>query len=166
MPNRPPSNGKRVNPGLRASSHSDIFSFRFADAPTIIGGMNTTTKSAWSVVIILCLLSLAFIFAAGIVRAEPLSFAERIARAIPALCVKGEPAVDPAELTSAVLAVTTDPQWAALILTVGEHESGFAARIMANRCRKHECDDGRASGAYQSLRNPYSAATPGAAFGV
>lgn len=37
-------------------------------------------------------------------------------------------------------------QWAALVLTVGHHESAFSLRIMRNECKPAECDRGRARG--------------------
>lgn len=37
-------------------------------------------------------------------------------------------------------------QWAAMILTVWNHESHFSSRIIANLCKKNECDAGRARG--------------------
>ncbi len=37
-------------------------------------------------------------------------------------------------------------QWSALILTVGQHESGFSMRIVANKCKSTECDRGKARG--------------------
>lgn len=55
------------------------------------------------------------------------------------------------ELARAIADVSRDkplpPQkWAALLVTVGYHESGFAMRIIANRCKPTECDRGRARG--------------------
>jgi hypothetical protein len=44
-------------------------------------------------------------------------------------------------------------EWAALELTVGRHESNLSSRIIANDCRKHECDSGRARGFGQVHRN-------------
>lgn len=43
-------------------------------------------------------------------------------------------------------------QWAALLLTIGFHESTFSLRILAGHCRKHECDGGRARGLFQAHR--------------
>lgn len=48
--------------------------------------------------------------------------------------------------------------WAALILTVWKHESGLSSRIIANDCRKHECDGGRARGGGQVHKNSLNAA--------
>lgn len=44
-------------------------------------------------------------------------------------------------------------QWAALLLTVGFHESTFSLRIHAGQCRPHECDRGRARGIFQGHQN-------------
>lgn len=43
-------------------------------------------------------------------------------------------------------------QWAALLLTVGYHESTYSIRIVQGDCRKYECDGGRARGAFQGHR--------------
>ena len=43
--------------------------------------------------------------------------------------------------------------WTRLMLTVGFHESGFSKRIIAGKCKKHECDRGRAKGAWQIHAN-------------
>lgn len=44
-------------------------------------------------------------------------------------------------------------QWTAMVLTVGHHESAFSMRIIANECRRHECDRGKARGFGQVQRN-------------
>lgn len=54
--------------------------------------------------------------------------------------------------------------WAALLLTVGYHESGFSLRILNNQCKRFECDpavvDGvrifRARGVFQTHRNKHN----------
>ncbi len=48
-------------------------------------------------------------------------------------------------------------QWAALILAVGSAETNFSTRIIAGRCKKHECDGGRARGFAQNHRNAFNA---------
>lgn len=44
-------------------------------------------------------------------------------------------------------------RWSALVLTVGFHESSFSMRIIANDCRRHECDRGKARGFGQVHKN-------------
>lgn len=44
-------------------------------------------------------------------------------------------------------------EWSALIFAVGLHESGFSMRIVANNCKPHECDRGRARGFGQNHSN-------------
>jgi hypothetical protein len=41
-------------------------------------------------------------------------------------------------------------QWASLIGAVGSIESNFDTEIVAGRCKPHECDHGRAKGAFQN----------------
>lgn len=48
--------------------------------------------------------------------------------------------------------------WAALILTVWKHESGLSSRIIANECKRHECDGGKARGGGQVHKNTLNAA--------
>lgn len=43
-------------------------------------------------------------------------------------------------------------QWAMLLLMTGWHESTYSIRIVMGSCRKHECDGGRARGAFQGHR--------------
>lgn len=42
------------------------------------------------------------------------------------------------------------------LATIGFYESGFLPRIQAGRCRKHECDKGRARTWWQFQRTSYS----------
>ncbi len=49
-------------------------------------------------------------------------------------------------------------EWAALILAIGDAESGFSLRIHAGQCKPHECDRGRARGPFQLHR--YAEAVP------
>lgn len=42
--------------------------------------------------------------------------------------------------------------WAMLLLTTGFHESTYSLRIASGHCRPHECDGGRARGAFQGHR--------------
>ena len=44
-------------------------------------------------------------------------------------------------------------QWAALLLTIGFHESTFSLRIHAGHCKPHECDRGRARSPWQLHMN-------------
>jgi hypothetical protein len=44
-------------------------------------------------------------------------------------------------------------EWRALMAAVGIHESGFSRRIIDGQCKPHECDRGRARGAWQLHRN-------------
>lgn len=47
-------------------------------------------------------------------------------------------------------------EWSALALTVGGHESGLSSRIIAGRCKAHECDAGRARGFGQVHANSHN----------
>ena len=49
-------------------------------------------------------------------------------------------------------------QWAALLLTIGFHESTFSLRIHAGNCKPKECDRGKARGPWQTHRNMDNAA--------
>ena len=40
-------------------------------------------------------------------------------------------------------------EWAALLLTIGYHESTFSLRIQRGQCKPYECDRGRARSAWQ-----------------
>lgn len=48
-------------------------------------------------------------------------------------------------------------EWAALLLTIGHHESGFSLRIQRGECKPFECDHGRARSAWQLHKNLYTA---------
>jgi hypothetical protein len=48
-------------------------------------------------------------------------------------------------------------EWAALLLTVGYHESTYSLRIQRGECKPHECDRGRARSAWQLHKNLYTA---------
>jgi hypothetical protein len=88
--------------------------------------------------------------------AEP-TLAERIEAVVPSLASQKEETVDARELATSVAAVPkVTREWAALILTVGAHESALRARIAANDCRPHECDGGRAFGLYQGHKNKFN----------
>lgn len=54
--------------------------------------------------------------------------------------------------------ITTPRNWAALILAIGQAESGFSLRIHAGQCKPFECDRGRARGLFQVHR--YAEAVP------
>lgn len=47
-------------------------------------------------------------------------------------------------------------QWAALLITIGHHESAFSIRISDGNCKPHECDRGRARGMWQLHRNTFN----------
>jgi len=47
-------------------------------------------------------------------------------------------------------------EWAALLMTVGYHESAFSLRIQRGECKPHECDRGRARSAWQMHRNVFT----------
>jgi hypothetical protein len=47
-------------------------------------------------------------------------------------------------------------EWAALLLTVGYHESSFSLRIHRGECKPHECDRGRARSAWQLHKNLFT----------
>jgi hypothetical protein len=48
-------------------------------------------------------------------------------------------------------------EWAALLLTIGYHESTFSLRIHRGECKPHECDQGRARSAWQLHKNLFTA---------
>ncbi len=48
-------------------------------------------------------------------------------------------------------------EWAALLLTVGYHESTFSLRIHRGECKPRECDSGRARSGWQLHRNLFTA---------
>ena len=48
-------------------------------------------------------------------------------------------------------------EWAALLLTIGYHESTFSLRIHRGQCKPHECDHGRARSAWQLHKNLFTA---------
>ncbi len=48
-------------------------------------------------------------------------------------------------------------EWAALLLTIGYHESAFSLRIQRGQCKPHECDNGRARSAWQLHKNLFTA---------
>lgn len=58
-----------------------------------------------------------------------------------------------AMIAAAVADEARDKEEAALVLTVGAHESGFSYRIHTGGCRPLECDRGRAIGLFQTHRN-------------
>ena len=47
-------------------------------------------------------------------------------------------------------------EWRALVLAVGEAESGYSLRIMAGECRPFECDHGRARSPWQMHENDHT----------
>lgn len=47
-------------------------------------------------------------------------------------------------------------EWRALVLAVGEAESGFSLRIMEGLCKPHECDHGRARSPWQMHENDHT----------
>jgi hypothetical protein len=54
--------------------------------------------------------------------------------------------------------ITSKRDWAALVIAIGQAESGFSLRIHDGRCFKWECDRGRARGPWQLHR--YAEAVP------
>lgn len=48
-------------------------------------------------------------------------------------------------------------EWAALLLTIGYHESTFSLRIQRGECKPFECDHGRARSAWQLHKNLFTA---------
>lgn len=48
-------------------------------------------------------------------------------------------------------------EWAALLLTIGHHESTFSLRIQRGQCKPYECDRGRARSAWQLHKNLFTA---------
>lgn len=66
-----------------------------------------------------------------------------------------------AAIAAAVADVSKDAprpprEWAALLLTVGYHESTFSLRIHRGECKPHECDRGRARSAWQLHKNLFT----------
>lgn len=66
-----------------------------------------------------------------------------------------------AAIAAAVADVSRDAprpprEWAALLLTVGYHESTFSLRIHRGECKPHECDRGRARSAWQLHKNLFT----------
>lgn len=53
------------------------------------------------------------------------------------------------------------PEWVAIQLTVGIHESALQQRIADGHCRPFECDRGRAWGMFQEHKNTRNAAVWG-----
>lgn len=49
-------------------------------------------------------------------------------------------------------------EWAALLMTIGYHESTFSLRIHRGQCKPHECDNGRARSMWQLHKNLFNAA--------
>ena len=65
-------------------------------------------------------------------------------------------------IASAIAEVSGDAprpprEWAALLLTIGYHESTFSLRIQRGQCKPHECDHGRARSAWQLHKNLFTA---------
>jgi hypothetical protein len=115
-------------------------------------------KVGWCVVLFLAALALAMFFTAVSAHASAPTLTERIVAVQPSLASRTDEPVDAAELASAIVAVpklTRD--WAALILTIGGHESALSARIAAGNCRPRECDHGAAWGLFQSHKNKLNA---------
>ena len=48
-------------------------------------------------------------------------------------------------------------EWAALLLTIGYHESTFSLRIHRGECKPYECDRGKARSAWQLHKNLFTA---------
>ncbi len=78
---------------------------------------------------------------------------------------RGDPAAKSLQLdaiAAAVADVSRDAprpprEWAALLLTIGYHESSFSLRIQRGECKPHECDRGRARSAWQLHKNLFTA---------
>lgn len=62
-------------------------------------------------------------------------------------------AAQEALIAEAVASVARDREEAAMLLTVGSHETNFSYRIHTGRCRPRECDRGRARGPFQAHLN-------------
>jgi hypothetical protein len=66
------------------------------------------------------------------------------------------------QIAAAIAEVSRDAprsprEWAALLLTIGHHESTFSLRIQRGKCKPHECDHGRARSAWQLHKNAFTA---------
>jgi hypothetical protein len=66
------------------------------------------------------------------------------------------------QIAAAIAEVSRDApraprEWAALLLTIGYHESTFSLRIHRGQCKPHECDNGRARSAWQLHKNTFNA---------
>jgi hypothetical protein len=77
---------------------------------------------------------------------------------------RGDPAKGPQldAIAAAVAEVSRDAprpprEWAALLLTIGYHESTFSLRIHRGECKPYECDRGRARSAWQLHKNLFTA---------
>ncbi len=60
-------------------------------------------------------------------------------------------------VSAAVVEFARTPTEIAFLLSWGRHETNFSLRVHSGRCRKWECDRGRARGPWQSHRNGMSA---------
>lgn len=66
------------------------------------------------------------------------------------------------QIAAAIAEVSRDAprsprEWAALLMTIGYHESTFSLRIQRGECKPHECDRGRARSSWQLHRNTFTA---------
>lgn len=69
-----------------------------------------------------------------------------------ALSLVGAPKETATPVAEAVARYARTPQEAAFLVAWGRYESEYSPRIIANDCRKYECDHGRARGAWQAHR--------------
>lgn len=106
----------------------------------------------------------------SVAHASALTLVDRMTLVQPAFQSRKDEPVDPRTLAEAIAKVPNlTAEWAALILTVAAHESGFAKRIAENRCEKWECDshhvkgvlEWRAAGLWQQHRNELNKETWG-----
>ena len=106
--------------------------------------------------------------------AEP-TLRDRLVQVQQQVGTRAEPTVDADAMADAVLAVTNDRDWIALLITIAAHESRLSARIAANECKPWECDAVKrrdplthelitfhqAAGLFQEHRNANNAGTWG-----
>lgn len=131
-----------------------------------------TQAFGWSVVLMAIAITVATLLLARCADGAPMTHAQWCQKAIrrlpvfyednPPGGVAGRTDEKERQLTAiadAIAAVSEKPpsafskrEWAAVLMTVGFHESTFSLRIHAGNCRKHECDGGRARSPWQLHR--------------
>jgi hypothetical protein len=120
--------------------------------------MRTSQKVCLIAMLGLAIYALVLFFLAVAAQAGQPSFEERLVDAQKLLQSKSDEPVDPAELAAAIAALPrVNRDWAALVLTIGGHESALSARIARGECKPLECDHGAAWGLFQQHKNTFNA---------